>query len=93
MTRGDPVPFVYVGITVMAVAIAIFALQNADPVSIRFLAWRLDGAPLAAVILLSGAAGALLATAVGLLQRWRLRAQIRQLKSRLRATEPPKPVA
>lgn len=86
-------PFVYVGITVMAVAIAIFALQNADPVSIRFLAWRLDGAPLAAVILLSGAAGALLATAVGLLQRWRLRAQIRQLKSRLRATEPPKPVA
>lgn len=81
-------PFVYVGITVMAVAIAIFALQNADPVSIRFLAWRLDGAPLAAVILLSGVAGALLATAVGLLQRWRLRAQIRQLKSRLRATEP-----
>ncbi|MBI4560422.1 MAG: LapA family protein [Candidatus Rokubacteria bacterium] len=81
-------PFVYVGITVMAVAIAIFALQNADPVSIRFLAWRLDGAPLAAVILLSGAAGAVLATVVGLLQRWRLRAQIRQLKSRLKAAEP-----
>jgi len=82
------VPFVYVGITLMAVAIAIFALQNADPVSIRFLAWRLDGAPLAAVILLSGAAGAVLATVVGLLQRWRLRAQIRQLKSRLKAAEP-----
>ena len=81
-------PFVYVGITLMAVAIAIFALQNADPVSIRFLAWRLDGAPLAAVILLSGAAGAVLATVVGLLQRWRLRAQIRQLKSRLKAAEP-----
>jgi len=86
-------PFVYVAITAVAIAIAVFALQNAEPVTIRFLGWRLEGAPLAAVILVAGAVGALLVSVVGLVQRWKLRTQIRQLKSRLNAPEPPKPAA
>ena len=30
---------------------AVFALQNVDPVVIRFLGWRIEGAPLAMVIM------------------------------------------
>ncbi len=82
-------PLIYLLITAMAIAIAVFALQNAEPVTVRFLGWRLEGAPLAAVILVSGAVGALLVSLVGLIQRWKLRSQIRQLESRLRAPDPP----
>lgn len=81
-------PVLYLLVTVTAIAIAVFALQNADPVTVRFLGWRLDGAPLAAVILVSGGIGALLVSLIGFIQRWKLRTQIRQLESRLRAPEP-----
>lgn len=81
-------PLVYFVITAMAFAVAVFALQNPEPVTLRFLRWRVEGAPLAAVILISGAVGALLGGVVGLFQRWKLRAQIRQLKSRGSAPEP-----
>ena len=85
---SEPVPVVYLFITATAIAIAVFALQNADAVTVRFLAWRLEGAPLAAVILVSGGIGALLASLVGLIQHWKLRSHIRQLESRPRAPEP-----
>lgn len=74
-------PLVYLLIAALAIAVAVFALQNAEPVTVRFLGWRLEGAPLAAVILVAGAAGALLASLVGFVQGWKLRARIRQLKS------------
>ncbi len=84
-------PFVYLLIAVMAIAVAIFALQNADHVTVRFLAWQIERAPLAAVILISGAVGAILVSLVGFVQRWRLRSKIRQLESRLRTLEVAKP--
>jgi uncharacterized integral membrane protein len=80
-------PFVYLLIAAVAIAIAIFALQNADHVTVRLLSWQIEGAPLAAVILVSGGVGALLVSLVGLVQRWRLRSKIRQLESRLRSLE------
>lgn len=87
-------PLAYLfSIAALAIAVAVFALQNADRVTISFLAWKIEGAPLAAVILVSGAVGALLVSLVGSLQRWKLRSQIRQLESRLKASEPPNPMA
>lgn len=84
-------PLVYVLVAVIAIAVAVFALQNADRVTVSFLAWKIEGAPLAAVILVSGAVGALLVSLVGFIQRWKLRSQIRQLEARLKALEPPSP--
>jgi uncharacterized integral membrane protein len=80
-------PAVYVLIAAAAVAIAIFALQNPDQVTIRFLGWQIEHAPLAAVILVSGAAGAVIVSLIGFVQRWRLRSKIRQLETRVRSLE------
>ena len=74
---------VYVLMALIGAAGAIFALQNVDPVVIRFLGWRIEGAPLALVILLSVVAGGVLASLIGIVRRWKLRAKIRQLQARL----------
>ena len=82
---------VYLLVAAAAVAVAIFALQNADSVTIRFLAWQVERAPLAAVILVSGAAGAILVSLIGFVQRWKLRSRIRQLEARMRNLEAARP--
>lgn len=84
-------PFVYLLIAAAAIAIAIFAVQNAEQVTIRFLVWQIERAPLAAVILVSGAAAAILVSLIGFVQRWRLRSKIRQLENRLRSLEAAQP--
>lgn len=84
--------FLYLLIAVGAVAIAVFALQNAELVTIRFLAWKVEQAPLAAVILIAAGTGGILMSLVGFVQRWRLRAKIRQLEARQRS-EPRTPAA
>ena len=84
-------PAVYVLIAAAAIAVAIFALQNPDQVTIRFLAWQIESAPLAAVILVSGAAGAIIVSLIGFVQRWRLRSKIRQLETRVRSLEAARP--
>lgn len=82
---------VYLLVAVGAIAIAVFAVQNAEQVTVRFLAWKVERAPLAAVILIAGATGGILMSLVGLGQRFRLRSKIRQLEARQRAVEPGKP--
>lgn len=84
-------PLVYLLIAAVAVAIAIFALQNAEYVTIRFLAWQVERAPLAAVILVSGAVGAVLVSLIGAVQRWKLRSRIRQLETRVQSLELARP--
>ena len=84
-------PIVYVLVAAIAIAIAVFAVQNADRVTISFLSWKIEGAPLAAVILISGAVGAILVSLVGSVQRWKLRSRIRQLESRLQTLDASKP--
>ena len=74
---------VYVLMAVVGAAAAIFALQNVDPVVIRFLTWRMEGAPLSMVILLSVLGGIVLTALVGVVQHWKLRSRIRQLENRL----------
>jgi uncharacterized integral membrane protein len=77
----------YVFVAVLASAITLFALQNNTPASIRFLFWSLQAIPLATVILVSVAAGIVLAGVPLWLERWRLRARVRSLETRLAAAE------
>jgi uncharacterized integral membrane protein len=74
---------VYVLMALIGAAAAVFALQNVDPVVIRFLGWRIEGAPLALVIMLSVLAGIVLMSLIGLVQQWKLRSRIRHLENRL----------
>ena len=79
---------VYVIMILVGAAAAVFAIQNIDPVVIRFLGWRVEGMPLALVILLSALAGLVFATMVAMVQQLRLRARIRALE-RQQAAPPP----
>ncbi len=73
----------YIMMVLVGAAGAIFALQNIDPVVIRFLFWRIEGAPLAVVIMLSIAIGVVLTSLVGIGHQWKLRSRIRQLEHEL----------
>ena len=74
---------IYVLMALIGAAVALFALQNLDPVVLRFVTWRIEGAPLALVILLSLVVGMVLASLVGIVRHWKLRSRIRQLERRL----------
>lgn len=81
---------VYVLMAAIGAAVAVFALQNLDPVVIRFLTWRIEGMPLALVIVASLVGGMVLAWAASVAPYVRLRARVRHLERQLdRATAPP----
>jgi uncharacterized integral membrane protein len=82
------VVIVYLIMILVGAAAAIFAIQNIDPVVIRFLGWRIEGMPLALVILLSAFAGLVFAAMVAMVQQIRLRSRIRALE---RQQPPPAP--
>jgi uncharacterized integral membrane protein len=77
---------IYVMMALIGAAVAIFAVQNLDPVVIRFLGWRRDG-PLAGVILVSILAGLIFASLVSFVQHLKLRRRIRQLTAQLHRME------
>ena len=79
----------YILMALVGAACAVFALQNMDPVVIRFISWRVEGMPLALVILLSVLGGLVFASCMGLLRQLKLRSRIRQLEARLAAGERP----
>jgi uncharacterized integral membrane protein len=78
---------------ILAVLVALFAVQNAGPVTLRFGFWSLETS-LVVVILVAAAAGAAMASLAGLpgwiRDRRRLRAQARELET-LRAGHLPTP--
>ncbi len=78
---------------VLAIAVAVFAIQNAGPVTLRFGIWSVETS-LVVVILVAAAAGAAMASLLGLpgwiRDRHRLRLQARELEA-LRATRSPAP--
>ena len=80
---------------VLAIAVALFAVQNAGPVTLRFAVWSVDTS-LVVVILVATAIGAVMASFLGLpgwiRDRRRLRVQDRQLQA-MRAAPPPAPPA
>ena len=65
----------YLIAAVLAAAVAVFALQNGAPTPVRFLAWNLEGIPLAGLILGALAAGLVIAGIPLGIQRWTARAQ------------------
>jgi uncharacterized integral membrane protein len=81
--------FGYLIVAIVAASVAVFALQNAEPTRIRFLFWVIDSVPVAALVLLSLAAGVIVAGVPLWLGRWRLRARARTLEARVAALERP----
>jgi putative membrane protein len=77
----------YLIVAVVAAAVAVFALQNSAPASVRFIVWSIEAVPVAALVLLSLAAGIVVAGVPLWLQRWRLRARARALEQRVAELE------
>ena len=77
----------YLFVAVVAAALAVFALQNGDAASVQFIVWKVDGIPLAGIILGAFAAGLVIAGVPLAIQRWRARSQLRRLEARLRTLE------
>ena len=80
---------------VLAILVAVFSIQNAGPVALRFGIWSVETS-LVVVILVAVAAGAAVASLLGLpgwiRDRSRLRQLTRELDS-LRTAQPPAPQA
>jgi uncharacterized integral membrane protein len=74
---------VYVLIAVIGAGAAVFAIQNIDPVVIRFFSWRIEGTPLSLVMLVSIMVGVVFTGLVGIVRRWKLRSRIRQLETQV----------
>jgi lipopolysaccharide assembly protein A len=72
----------YLLVAVVGALIAVFAIQNINPVPIRFLGWHIESA-LSLVVLLSVLLGIVLTSLVGLIPHWKLRSRIRQLENRI----------
>ena len=79
----------YLVVALVAAAVAVFALQNVETTSVRFLVWAREGVPVAALVLICLGAGLVAAGVPLLIQRWRLRARVRALEARLAILDPP----
>ena len=77
----------FIGGLVLGVIIAIFAVQNTMSVEVRSLCWQTQG-PLAAAVLISAAAGAVVALLLGIPEEFGARWRIRSLKRRLDGLRP-----
>lgn len=67
--------------------ISILALQNSQPVTIKFLYWSLPSFPLVLIILFSAATGALITLLFSVAGQVRLTIRARELQSRIRQLE------
>jgi len=74
---------IYLLMALLGSAATIFALQNREPVEIWFLAWSVQGMPLALVILLSLLLGTVFAALTGLVKILKLRYRVRQLETQV----------
>ena len=77
----------YLAVALLAAAVAVFALQNGTPVGVRFLIWSLRDVPLAALVLVSFAAGLVLTGVPLWFTRWRLASRARTLEAQVRQLE------
>lgn len=67
----------YIIVAVVAVAVAIFAMQNTTPVTVRFIVWQIEDVPVAAVVLASLGAGIVIVGIPLWFRVWRLRSRLR----------------
>ena len=70
-----------------AVVIALFAVQNTTPVSVNFLAWRLEAVAASALVLAAAALAALLTYLLGLGREIRHRRALRAERATIREQE------
>lgn len=73
----------------VAIAVAVFAMQNTTAVTVRFLAWQINELPLAAVVLMSLGAGIIVAGLPLWFQLWRTRSRLRTLTASSRPVDLP----
>jgi uncharacterized integral membrane protein len=81
------VTFGYLIVALLAAAMTVFAIQNSAPTAVEFLLWRREGMPVSALILASLGAGLIVAGVPLTIQKWRLRARLRTLETRVRMLE------
>lgn len=67
----------YIIVAVVAVAVAVFAMQNTDHVVVKFLIWEVANVPVAAVVLVSFGLGILAVGIPASFKLWRLRRRLR----------------
>ncbi len=67
----------YIVVAIVAVAVAIFAMQNTTTVAVKFVVWQIEEVPVAAVVLASLAAGVIIVGLPLWFKVWRLRSRLR----------------
>ena len=77
----------YLIVGILSAAVAVFALQNNQPMSLRFLVWSLEGVPLAGAILVALGAGLILAGVPLAISTLRYRSRIRRLEAKAEMLE------
>jgi len=77
----------YILVGVLSAAVAVFALQNNQTMSLRFIVWSLDAVPLAGAILGALATGLILAAVPLSIELWRQRSRVRALVARVETLE------
>ncbi|MGH7334145.1 MAG: lipopolysaccharide assembly protein LapA domain-containing protein [Candidatus Rokuibacteriota bacterium] len=78
--------FGYLVVALLAVAVTIFAVVNSAQITVNLVVRQYE-LPLSALVLLSLAAGIVVAGVPLSLQRWRLRARTRTLEARVKMLE------
>ncbi|SHK65156.1 LapA family protein [Desulforamulus aeronauticus] len=72
----------YFGIaTVFSILVAVFAIQNSELISIKFLLWQLPGFPLAFVILGAALSGMVVAWLFSIARQYKISKQYGELKN------------
>ncbi|MFZ5648811.1 MAG: LapA family protein [Bacillota bacterium] len=71
----------------ITLAVSIFAIQNSQQVTLRFLAWDLPSFPLVLLILFSAATGVLITLLFSVAKQLRLTMQIREMQARIKKLE------
>jgi len=77
----------YLLVALIAASVAVFALQNSAPASVRFMVWTVEGLPLAAVALVALGAGLVVAGVPLWIGRWRWRSRARACQARIASLE------
>ena len=77
----------YVIVAIVAIAVAVFAMQNTNMVTVRFILWQVPEVPVAALVLASLGVGILIVGMPLAFKLWRARSRVRALS----AAPPPQP--
>jgi uncharacterized integral membrane protein len=75
--------FAYILVAILSAAVAVFALQNNTPLSVRFLGWTLPEVPLAGAILASLITGMVVTAIPLMISRWSWRRRARALETKV----------